>query len=152
MLKESAELSTVYGKIIWSESEPPFHKERLSFSALFNKSKPLVFLRAIERWANLKICKMSDRAIAIHENKTSKELRANGQNPILSGPLEEKRADQINERFKRSNRQNLPRWYGYHRILRASSFRNLGLVYWTEFVQLFKNTNLNCKWEVCLYQ
>ena len=34
--------------------------------ALFSKSEPLVFLRAIEWWANLKICKMSCRAIAIH--------------------------------------------------------------------------------------
>ena len=31
----------------------------------FFKSEPLVYLRAIERGANLKICKMSARAIAI---------------------------------------------------------------------------------------
>ena len=47
--------------------------ERFSFLALFNKSKPLVFLRAIERWANLKILKMSDRAIAIYGIKMSGE-------------------------------------------------------------------------------
>jgi len=47
--------------------------ERFSCLGLFNKSKTLVFLRAIERWANLKICKMSDRAIAIHGIKMSGE-------------------------------------------------------------------------------
>jgi hypothetical protein len=41
--------------------------------ALFSESQPLVFLRAIEQWANLKIDQMSARAIAIHGNEMSVE-------------------------------------------------------------------------------
>ena len=48
----------------------------LHFSALF-RERTAVFFRAIERWANLKICKMSARAIAILGKKMSAERRAN---------------------------------------------------------------------------
>ena len=48
----------------------------LRFSALFQE-RTAVFFRVIERWANLKICKMSARAIAILGKKMSAERRAN---------------------------------------------------------------------------
>ena len=62
MLKESAELSTVYGKTFWSKSEPLFLEEQLKIFAFLTRAG---FLTILEIW------KMSIWAISIHGNKMS---------------------------------------------------------------------------------